>query len=84
MSKRRNHDAGFKARMPLEAGKGERAVSELAAVYGVQTTLRAVFRSETGAPQRRSGWTGGRWRESLRRGRLRPRFEAQGVHVVIA
>ncbi len=30
MSKRRNHDAGFKARVALEAVKGERIVSELA------------------------------------------------------
>lgn len=35
MSKRRNHDAGFKARVALEAVKGERTVSELAAEYGV-------------------------------------------------
>ena len=31
MKKRRNHDAGFKCLMPLEAVKGERTVSELAA-----------------------------------------------------
>ena len=36
MSKRRNHDAGFKARVALEAMKGERMVSELAAKYGEQ------------------------------------------------
>lgn len=36
MPKRRNHDAGFKARVALEAVKGERMVSELAAEYGVQ------------------------------------------------
>ena len=39
MSKRRNHDAGFKARVPLEAVKGERTVSELAAEYGVHPTM---------------------------------------------
>lgn len=30
MKKRRNHDAGFKAGLALEAVKGERKVSELA------------------------------------------------------
>ena len=39
MSKRRNHDAGFKARVALEAVKGERTVSELAANYGVHPTM---------------------------------------------
>ena len=34
MSKRRNQDAAFKARVALEAVKGERTVSELAAEYG--------------------------------------------------
>ena len=39
MSKRRNHDAGLKARVALEAAKGERTVSELAAEYGVHPTM---------------------------------------------
>jgi len=39
MSKRRNHDAGFKAGVALEAVKGERTVSELAAEYGVHPTM---------------------------------------------
>ncbi|MCE8001157.1 MAG: hypothetical protein HEP70_20205 [Rhodobiaceae bacterium] len=45
MSKRRNHDAGFKARVALEALKGERAVSELAADYGVHTPRQSVWRA---------------------------------------
>ena len=36
MSKRRKHDAGFKAPVVLKATKGEGTVSELAAEYGVQ------------------------------------------------
>ena len=39
MSKRRNHDAAFKARVALESVKGERTVSELAAEYGVHPTM---------------------------------------------
>ncbi len=39
MKKRRNHDAGFEARVALETVKGERTVSELAAEYGVHLTM---------------------------------------------
>jgi transposase len=39
MSKRRNHDAAFKARVALEALKGERTVPDLAAAYGVHPTM---------------------------------------------
>ncbi len=39
MSRRRNHDAVFKARVALEVVKGERTVSELAAEYGRHPTM---------------------------------------------
>ena len=39
MSKRGNHDAAYKPRVALEAVKGERTVSELAAEYGVHPTM---------------------------------------------
>jgi transposase len=34
-----NHDAGFKARVALEAVRGERTVSDPAAEYGVHPTM---------------------------------------------
>lgn len=37
MSKRRNQDAAFKARVALETVKGERTVSELATAFGVHS-----------------------------------------------
>ena len=39
MSKRRYHDAAFKALVALEALKGERTVSELATAYEVLPTM---------------------------------------------
>jgi transposase len=39
MTKRRNHDASFKARVALEAVKGERTAAELATAYGVHPTM---------------------------------------------
>ena len=39
MAKRRNHDAAFKARVSLEALKGERTAAELATAYGVHPTM---------------------------------------------
>jgi transposase len=39
MSKRRNHDAAFKARVALEALKGEKTAVELATAYGVHPTM---------------------------------------------
>ena len=49
MKKRRNHDAGFKARVALEAVKGERTVSELAAEYGVHPTMIHQWSEPLGA-----------------------------------
>lgn len=39
MSKRGNHDARFKARLALEALKGERTASERTAGYGVHPIM---------------------------------------------
>ena len=39
MKKRRDHDAGFRARVALETVEGARTVSELAAEYGVHPAM---------------------------------------------
>lgn len=44
-SKRRSHDAAFKARVAPEAAKGERTVSELAYDYGVHLTDPSMDRA---------------------------------------
>nr|WP_236938025.1 IS3 family transposase [Frigidibacter mobilis] len=59
MSKRRNHDAVFKARVALEALKGERTVSELASAYEVHPTMihqwkKAVLEGAAGIFERGS------------------------------
>lgn len=53
MSKRRNHDTAFNARVALEAVKGERTMSELAAECDVHPTLihqlkRSLLEGATG------------------------------------
>lgn len=53
MSKRRNHDAGFKARLALEAVKGARRESELAAAYGVHLLPAGVCRQ---TPRTSTSW----------------------------
>ncbi len=44
MAQRKKHDAGMKARVALEAVKGERTLNELAGVYGVHPTQIGVWK----------------------------------------
>ena len=39
MSKRKNHSPEFKAKVALEALKGERSVAELSSQFGVHPTM---------------------------------------------
>ena len=70
MSKRRNHDAAFKARVALEAVKGERTVSELAAEYGVHPTMIHQWKKVAAGGCRRhlrARWQGSRGGRDCRR-----------------
>ena len=57
MSKRKNHSPEFKAKVALEALKGERAVAELATQFGVHPTMihawkRALLEGASGVFER--------------------------------
>lgn len=57
MAQRKKHDAGIKARVALEAVKGERTLNELAGAYGVHPTQIGVWKKTLaeGAPSLFSG-----------------------------
>ena len=65
MSKRRNHDAAFKARVSLEALKGERTVSELATSYGLplNNSFSLMLQADTGES---GGILRSKWRRQSR------------------
>ena len=57
MSKRKNHSPEFKAKVALEALKGERSVAELASQFGVHPTMihgwkRALLEGASGVFER--------------------------------
>ena len=57
MSKRKQYQAGFKAKVALEAIKGERTVSELSSRFGVHPTMihqwkRALLEGASGVFER--------------------------------
>lgn len=78
MSKRRNHDAGFKVSMALEAVKGERSVSELAAESGVHPTMIHQWKKALRGHRTSSNTAGRRRQRSTRRrcGRCTRRSES--------
>ncbi len=58
MSKRRNHDAAFKAGVALETLKGEKIAAELATAYGVQARRARPLRRQS--PEQNHAWLGAR------------------------
>jgi transposase-like protein len=57
MSKRKNHSPEFKARVALEALKGERTVAELSSQFGVHPTMihswkKALLKGASGVFER--------------------------------
>ena len=42
---RKNHDSAFKAKVALEAIKGERTMAQISSEYGVHVNLRSVVNS---------------------------------------
>jgi transposase-like protein len=44
--KRKSHGAGFKAQLALAAVKGDKTISELAALHGVHPTLIATWKKQ--------------------------------------
>jgi transposase len=46
MAKRRNHSAAFKAKVAIEALKGERTLSELSSAYGVHANQIGIWKKQ--------------------------------------
>ena len=46
MTKHKRYDAAFKAKVALEAAKGERTLSELSGRYGVHSTVISKWKGE--------------------------------------
>ena len=71
MSKtRRNHGSAFKAKVALEALKGERTVAEIASKHGLHPTLVTEWKrqlADGASPDPRERGLGGRRKRAARR-----------------
>ena len=65
MSKRKQCNPDYKAKVALEALKGERTVAELSSRFGVHPTMIHQWKKALGGMKRTNGATSLRWSQKI-------------------